>query len=590
MNNITLIVLISVLSLFTFDVFAEQNFAFSYQSKNYFTDKGVLWVTEPNSEEQFQVNTRIITAKSTTNYSTVQTNDYLQQNNLTILRTATTGYSDIQLDDNADYLATLLDLENSGYFSVVEPTTFGKYLLLPNDPSYNIQWHLPMVSAEDAWELTTGNSSVIVAVLDSGTEFSHNDLGEGADAFGNVWLNSGEDAWADPNDPSTGNGVDDDNNGFINDWKGWDFDNNNNDGSSNTSHGTNVAGVVAAKTNNNTNVAGIAGGNNNKGTSIMICGVGASAPNGAVLDDAILYAAANGARVVQLSLSVGSSEAIDAAISEAYFNHGVLIINAAGNSGASSVGYPASNTNVMAVGASNQSDLKAGFSQFGSDLEVSAPGVGIVTLSLNNSIVSTSGTSFSAPLTSGVASLIMAHNPTLTNVEVRSILQSSADKVGGYDYDHDVNFPGRSLEMGYGRINALAALNLATPVADPSISVTKVAVLTTDNHHPGEADLDDVITFSVSVENTGDVDLTSLIVSDSMQVGNLSCTPTSLAPAEVATCIDYTYTVVQLDIDTGGSIDNTANATMKDVDDNDITGLASTGTVINQSLYKDGFE
>ena len=577
------------LVLMNFSVFAEQNFAFTYQNKNYYTDNGILWATEPNGEEQFQVNTRVITAKALPSFNSVQINNYLQQNNLTVLRTASTGYNDIQLNDSSDYLTTLLDLKNSGYFSVVEPTTFGKYLLLPNDPSYNIQWHLPKVSAEDAWEITTGQSSVIVAVLDSGTEFSHNDLGDGADAYSNVWLNSGEDAWTDPNDPSTGNGVDDDNNGFVDDWKGWDFDNNNNDGSSNASHGTNVAGVVAAKTNNNTNVAGIAGGNNNNGSSIMICAVGSSGPNGAVLDDAILYAAANGARIVQLSLTVGSSQAIDDAIADAYFNHGVLIINAAGNSGASSVGYPASNDNVMAVGASNQNDFKAGFSQFGPKLEVSAPGVDIVTLSLNNSIVSTSGTSFSAPLTSGVASLVMANNPSLTNVEVRSILQLSADKVGGYDYDHDVNFPGRSLEMGYGRINALTALNLGAP-ADPAISVTKTAILTTDNHHPGEADLNDVITFSVSIENTGDVDLSTLIVNDSMLGGNLSCSPTSLSPAEIATCVDYTYTVTQLDIDTGGTIDNTANATMKDLDDNDIIGSASTQTIINQSLYKDGFE
>ena len=75
-----------------------------------------------------------------------------------------------------------------------------------------------------------------------------------------------------------------------------------------------------------------------------------------------------------------------------------------------------------------------------------------------------------------------------------------------------------------------------------------------------------------------------------MLVGNLSCSPTSLSPTEIATCVDYTYTVTQLDIDTGGTIDNTANATMKDLDDNDIIGSASTQTIINQSLYKDGFE
>jgi uncharacterized repeat protein (TIGR01451 family) len=125
---------------------------------------------------------------------------------------------------------------------------------------------------------------------------------------------------------------------------------------------------------------------------------------------------------------------------------------------------------------------------------------------------------------------------------------------------------------------------------NPEISVTKTAILTTDNGQVGEADLDDVITFSVSVENTGNVELTTLDVTDTMVIGSLTCTPTTLQPTEMATCTDYTYTVVQLDIDTGGTIDNTANVTMKDFAGNDIIGAASTQTVINQALFKDGFE
>ena len=148
-------------------------------------------------------------------------------------------------------------------------------------------------------------------------------------------------------------------------------------------------------------------------------------------------------------------------------NQGLLVINAAGNSGAASVGYPASHPNVMAIGASNQSDSKASFSQYGVDLEVSAPGVDMVTTDLNNNYLSTAGTSFSAPLTSGIASLVMSRQPSLTNEQVRTILHDSADKVGGYDYNHDVTDPGHSLEMGYGRVNALAAIQMADAMGQP---------------------------------------------------------------------------------------------------------------------------
>ncbi len=124
----------------------------------------------------------------------------------------------------------------------------------------------------------------------------------------------------------------------------------------------------------------------------------------------------------------------------------------------------------------------------------------------------------------------------------------------------------------------------------PEITLTKTATLTTDTGYIGEADLNDVITFSVSVENTGDVALDTLVVNDTM-AGVLTCTPTTLAPGAIATCTDYTYTVVQGDIDAGGSIDNTATATMTNpVDATTYNSAASTQTAINQAFFKDGFE
>ncbi len=121
------------------------------------------------------------------------------------------------------------------------------------------------------------------------------------------------------------------------------------------------------------------------------------------------------------------------------------------------------------------------------------------------------------------------------------------------------------------------------------LEVSKLATITTDNGHIGEADLNDVITFSVSVENTGNVTLDGLVVMDSME-GMLTCMPTTLMPAQIAMCTDYTYMVQQPDIDNGVPITNTADAIMQDPDMNNVMGSASTQTVVNLALFKDGFE
>ncbi|TDR14638.1 S8 family serine peptidase [Marinicella litoralis] len=453
--------LLACLSLFASCACAANDVLFNFAGKSFYNEQHVLMLKAGDQLPAYEVNTSVITVKPRVNSLRNQLNGFYQQNGFQVLRTAATGFMDLQLSGANDYQSELLKLANSGLFAVVEPTSFGRYTFIPNDTQYSNQWHLPQVSAPAAWDLNAGVASVVVAVLDSGTDFNHEDLAAGPDAFDSIWRNPGEDAWADPTDPTTGNGIDDDNNGYIDDWIGYNFDQDTNDGSGLFDHGTGVAGVVAAKTNNKLGVAGVAGGNNSAGVAVMIGNIGSFAPNGAVLDDAILYAAENGARIIQLSLTIIQSAAIDAAINAAYINHGVLVVNAAGNSATPTVDYPASHVNVMAVGASNQFDGRVSTSQYGPNLEIAAPGVDILTTTIGSAYVSMTGTSFSAPMTSGVAALVLSRNPMLTHVQVREILRNSADKVGGYDYDYDVDFPGRSLEFGYGRLNAHAALLLS---------------------------------------------------------------------------------------------------------------------------------
>ena len=156
------------------------------------------------------------------------------------MRTSITGFVDVEIAFGQDVFAAIDAYLASGLVELAEPNTIGRYEIDPNDPSYGSQWFLPAIDAPDAWETTTGDPSIIIAVLDSGTEFTHEDLGTGTDGYENIWLNSGEDAWSDPSNPSTGNGVDDDSNGYTDDWKGWDFGNGNNDPSGPFFHGTSV--------------------------------------------------------------------------------------------------------------------------------------------------------------------------------------------------------------------------------------------------------------------------------------------------------------------------------------------------------------
>jgi subtilisin family serine protease len=442
---------------------AQISAEFNSNGKLYQRINNQWMVTETMAQQPvtFQVNTHEITVKLAARSDRASFNQLLSAKQWSVNREASTGFIDINVTASGDFQAAYFALENSGLFAVVEANTYGQYGLVPNDAQYGSQWNMPIVQAEDAWDRNTGSASVVVAVLDSGTEFNHDDLGMGTDGYENIWLNPGEDAWSDPTDPSTGNGIDDDNNGYVDDWKGYNFDQNTNNGSGAFFHGTAVAGVVAAKTNNGTGVAGLAGGNNSPGVSIMIGNVGNTAPNGAVLDDAIIYAAENGADIVQLSLTVGTSAALEAAIDLAYNTHGLLVICSSGNSGGGSVGYPSSLPLVMSIGSTDQTDSRSSFSQFGPNVEIAAPGSSIRTTDLNDGYLTTSGTSFSSPLVSGLAGLILSHQPGLTNVQLRDILNQTADKVGGYDYNHDAGMPGRSLELGYGRINAEAALIMA---------------------------------------------------------------------------------------------------------------------------------
>jgi subtilisin family serine protease len=349
----------------------------------------------------------------------------------------------------------------------------------PNDPRFVDQWHYENtgqnggtvgcdISLLEAWTLETGNSNVIVAIEDGGIDFDHEDLA------GNMWINSGEIA---------GNGIDDDNNGYVDDVYGYNFAENKGEISVGD-HGTHVAGTVAAETNNGIGVAGVAGGTgNNDGVRLMSCNVFATSTSGGFAE-AYTYAADNGAVISQNSWGYTSKGAYEQAVLDAidYFvsnaggsgeaMNGGLVIFAAGNDDSSGEWYPGFYDSTLSVGATNCKDEKSWYSNYDTWVDISAPGGELVSSNTdptaihstlpNNQYGVMQGTSMACPHVSGVAALIVSKfYGNITPQEVWNKLVNTTDNI-------DATIPSYIGKMGSGRMNAFAALDDGNPPATPT--------------------------------------------------------------------------------------------------------------------------
>jgi hypothetical protein len=308
-------------------------------------------------------------------------------------------------------------------------------------------WGLERIQAPLAWDVTTGSHSVVVAVIDTGVDYNHPDLAA------NMWTNPGE---------IPANGLDDDGNGFVDDVYGYDFGNRDGDPFDDVRHGTHVSGILGAVGNNAEGVVGVS-------WSVRIMAVKfLKAPNGSgsTLDaiSSIQYAVNNGAQI--LSNSWGGetrSQALQDAITAAN-EAGVLFVASAGNSGSSTPLFPASMDGVLAVAATDQNDLKAPFSSFGGHVDVSAPGVDVLSTLPGRQYGLLSGTSMACPHTSGLAALIKTVNPALTHEQIVRVIQRTVDDLGA---------PGRDQVFAYGRINASAAVNDSVVLPQESYFVSQ---------------------------------------------------------------------------------------------------------------------
>ncbi|MCP5005601.1 MAG: S8 family serine peptidase [Planctomycetes bacterium] len=312
----------------------------------------------------------------------------------------------------------------------------------PNDSSFAQQWSLNNtgqtggtndadIDTPEAWDITTGSSNVTIAVVDTGVDPTHTDLSA------NIWQNGGEIA---------GNGIDDDGNGFIDDVNGWDFNSNDNDPVDDHNHGTHVSGICSAVSNDSAGIAGVSWNSKIMPLKVLNYRGGGLASNVA---KGIVYAADNGAHVINLSLG-GSHNSLTMKIAIDYAHaQNCVIVAASGNSGSNDLHYPAAYDNTISVAATDHNDQQATFSTYGQTIDVAAPGVSIYSTIRDNNYESFNGTSMAAPHVSGIAALCFAMKPISANREVIKAIYVSAE---------DISTQGWDQYTGFGRVNAYHAL------------------------------------------------------------------------------------------------------------------------------------
>ncbi len=372
-------------------------------------------------------------------------------------------------NDSIDVMNVVTSLEGRGNNVIYAEPNF-IFKLLTNDPLFPSQWALSNIEAENAWQITSGDNDILIAVLDSGIDFTHPDF-QGNNI---IWNENGL------------HGI----NPFYYgdqtyDWSG---------------HGTMVSGIIRAITENNTAIAGLAGGgfNNEIGCKILPIRISGFDPNiipSNYIAYGIRHVVDEQANVINMSLGGSYSDLISEVIDYAY-SFDIVMIASAGNGGDEVISFPASHPYVLSVGATDSDDKKSNYSQYSPDLDVCAPGgfgiddwqsiEDVVTLSpsydeipnytsswyyrhydncpLNSAF--TSGTSISAPYVSALAGLILSMDDTLTPDQIYNRIKGTSDRIA-------VNSPNFSGKLGAGRINAYRAL---TEDPHPSIGFVDLEV------------------------------------------------------------------------------------------------------------------
>ena len=351
--------------------------------------------------------------------------------------------------------------KNDPRIAFIEPNyTFSVADTFPNDDRIGNLWGLHNtgqnggsldadIDAPEAWDLQTGSGEIVIGVIDSGIDYTHPDLAN------NIWTNPGE---------IPGNGIDDDENGYIDDVHGWDFVNDDPDPMDGNGHGTHVAGTIAAAGNNEIGISGVSW-NANLMALRFLDDSGNGLSYHALL--ALEYATMMGADITNNSwIGESYSGAAQLAINQAS-NAGSLYIACAGNDRNDNditPTYPASylGNNVITVAATTNTDALSSFSNYGANsVDLGAPGSGILSTKTGGGYTTKSGTSMAAPHVTGVASLLLSKRGDLTPAEIRSAILSGTDSIPSLE--------GKTVSEG--RLNAFGALMQVAPVNGQFVNV-----------------------------------------------------------------------------------------------------------------------
>ncbi|MCU0344772.1 MAG: S8 family serine peptidase, partial [Ignavibacterium sp.] len=353
--------------------------------------------------------------------------------------------------DEANFNSILASDPNIEYIQVSNTYQLD---ITPNDSLVSEQWALEKIKAFDAWNITQGSDTVLLAIIDTGIDYYHPDLKN------KIFINPGESG-----NNKESNGIDDDSNGFIDDYRGWDFTDRvgfpfdstggdylgwDNDPFDDQGHGTYISGIAGAEANNLYGIAGAA-------PMIKMLNLRAFDPGGYGEEDdvaaAILYAIEMGAKVINMSFGDNAFSYVLRDVIRYAYSQNVILVASAGNSGSSAPHYPSGYSEVICVGNSTDQDFVSGSSNFGSTIDLVAPGSLIMTTATNSGYSIISGTSASAPYVSAAASLILSMQ-NFDNEEIKQILKSTSDDIGADGWD---------LNSGAGRLNLLKALSLTAP-------------------------------------------------------------------------------------------------------------------------------
>lgn len=355
----------------------------------------------------------------------------------------------IEYSSPYDPAALAKRLSNSSEIEWAEPWYVYKISFEPDDPKFldGTQWYLNKISAPQAWDISTGGEEIIIAINDTGVDWDHPDLAE------RIWTNT---------DEIPDNGIDDDNNGYIDDVRGWDFGGNNGTPDNNPmedapTHGNFVAGFASAVTNNGVGIAAI-------GYNCKIMPVKTSQEsigNGIIAygREGIIYAANNGAHVINCSWG-GSpySQALQDAITYAT-SLGSLIVSSSDNDNKIEPSYPSAYDGVLSVGGTDPNDIRYSASNYGSTVDIVAPatggssGLGMYSTWQNDTYTANaSGTSLASPIAAGLAGLLIHRFPNYTPLQIAEQIRVNTDNID------DLN-PAYQYYLGTGRINAFKALS-----------------------------------------------------------------------------------------------------------------------------------